>query len=93
MRTLHRVTGDSVEAFMDSIAAALEFPDYFGRNLDALYDCLTDLSWLPGGEHVVVWVGPSALRKADAEGYSAIASVLADAVADGSGLSVLLRAD
>ncbi len=22
---------------------ALSFPDYYGRNLDALYDCLTDL--------------------------------------------------
>ncbi|MFI6321282.1 barstar family protein [Nonomuraea sp. NPDC050556] len=89
MRTTHRVTGDSVEAFMDSIAAALAFPDYFGRNLDALYDCLADLT----GEHVVVWVSPSALRKADPDGYTAVASVLADAVADGTGLSVLFRGD
>lgn len=27
------------------IAAALNFPDWTGRNLDALYDSLTDLSW------------------------------------------------
>ena len=26
------------------IAGALDFPDYYGNNLDALYDCLTDLS-------------------------------------------------
>lgn len=25
------------------IAAALDFPDYYGKNLDALYDCLTDI--------------------------------------------------
>ena len=24
-------------------AAALEFPDYYGHNLDALFDCLTDI--------------------------------------------------
>jgi len=28
------------------IAQALEFPDWFGRNWDALFDCLNDLSWL-----------------------------------------------
>lgn len=38
-----------------AIAEALEFPDWYGHNLDALYDCLTDLSWLPEGEHVLVW--------------------------------------
>lgn len=29
-------------SFHDAIAAALGFPGYYGRNLDALYDCLTD---------------------------------------------------
>lgn len=27
----------------DAVAHALDFPEYYGRNLDALYDCLTDL--------------------------------------------------
>lgn len=26
------------------LAEMLEFPDYYGKNLDALYDCLTELS-------------------------------------------------
>ena len=25
------------------LRSALELPDYYGRNLDALYDCLTDI--------------------------------------------------
>ena len=28
---------------LDHIADALDFPPYFGRNLDALFDCLCDL--------------------------------------------------
>lgn len=27
-----------------TLAEALSFPDWYGRNLDALYDCLTDIS-------------------------------------------------
>ncbi|MFD9906509.1 barstar family protein [Streptomyces sp. NPDC059063] len=34
-------------AFMDRCAAALALPGWFGRNWDALADCLTDLSWAP----------------------------------------------
>ncbi|MEW2398366.1 barstar family protein [Streptomyces sp. NPDC046862] len=43
-------------AFMDRCARALGLPDYFGRNWDALADCLGDLSWAPAarGRLVVV---------------------------------------
>jgi hypothetical protein len=34
-------------AFMDRCVRALGLPDYFGRNWDALADCLRDLSWAP----------------------------------------------
>jgi RNAse (barnase) inhibitor barstar len=64
---------------MEAIATALSFPRYFGRNLDALYDCLTDLSWLPCGEHVLIWSGSERLKRADPKAYLAIRSVLSDA--------------
>ncbi|PXY20428.1 barnase inhibitor [Prauserella sp. PE36] len=64
---------------LDAIAAALSFPDYFGRNLDALYDCLTDLGWLPTGEHVLIWVASDVLKQADPRAYLAVHSVLSDA--------------
>ncbi|MBR6323200.1 MAG: barstar family protein [Lachnospiraceae bacterium] len=35
---------DTTRAVHEYLAAHLSFPDYYGKNLDALHDCLTDLS-------------------------------------------------
>lgn len=80
-------------AALDGIAAALSFPDYFGRNLDALYDCLTDLSWLPPGEHVLRWSHPDVLRAADPAGYAGIRRTLTDAEAATAGTTRPLRVE
>ncbi|WP_433871837.1 barstar family protein [Saccharopolyspora sp. CA-218241] len=64
---------------LEGIAAAMNFPEWTGRNLDALYDCLTDLSWLPEGEHVLVWSGHAALAKNDPKAFRGIQAVLRDA--------------
>ena len=40
--------------FFRELAHTLRFPDYFGRNWDAVYDCLTDLNWLPATGYVLV---------------------------------------
>ncbi|MCI2049043.1 MAG: barstar family protein [Lachnospiraceae bacterium] len=32
------------EEVQDYLAERMEFPDYYGKNLDALHDCLTDIS-------------------------------------------------
>lgn len=64
---------------LDGIAAAMSFPEWSGRNLDALYDCLTDLSWLPEGEHVLIWAGYQELAEHDPKAYVGISSVLRDA--------------
>lgn len=77
---------------LDAIGAALSFPEWYGRNLDALHDCLVDLSWQPDGEHVLVWAGHRQLEAADPEGYRAVLAVLDDAATSGVGrpLSVVL---
>ncbi len=45
-----RLDGNTIKTEVDfykAIVSALSFPDYFGENLDALYDCLNDLDWVP----------------------------------------------
>ena len=41
---------DALERF----AQALQFPEWFGGNWDALADCLADLSWCPAAGYVLL---------------------------------------
>ena len=43
------------EQLHDALSEALELPEWYGRSLDALYDCLTDLS-VPTTIHVALAV-------------------------------------
>lgn len=43
------------------VAAALEFPEWFGGNWDALEDCLSDLSWSAAGGWVLLFEGVDGL--------------------------------
>lgn len=42
-----RVLGDK-DALLTAVGHALNFPDYYGANWDALEECLGDLSWYQG---------------------------------------------
>ncbi|MDT0502368.1 MULTISPECIES: barstar family protein [unclassified Halomonas] len=48
----------SREALLDGLAASLAFPDHFGRNWDAAWDCLTELDW--SEERALVVLVPAA---------------------------------
>lgn len=44
----------TLDGCFDEVSSALFFPNYFGRNWDALDECLVDLSWLPAPAYVLV---------------------------------------
>ena len=51
------------EQLHDALSEALELPEWYGRSLDALYDCLTDLS-VPTPIQVEHWPQEDYLQRA-----------------------------
>jgi RNAse (barnase) inhibitor barstar len=69
--------------FLAAAAEVFEFPDYFGGNWDAFFDCLTDLEWQPTGQgHLVVWAGWADTDKETFETALEIFGEAADSWAD-----------
>jgi RNAse (barnase) inhibitor barstar len=42
------------DALFDALSSGLSFPEYFGRNFDALEECLRDLAWLPAERQLLL---------------------------------------
>ena len=51
---LNSASCGTVEQFYHWAAAGFRFPDYFGRNLDALLDCLRDIRYSEIGAQAIV---------------------------------------
>lgn len=60
-------------------ARALDFPDYFGHNWDALEECLADLEWLPAKGYVLFLTDAEQVLCDDEEDYATLLEVLSDA--------------
>lgn len=81
---LHGVT-DKAD-FMDRCARALALPDWFGRNWDALADCLTDPGLAPDGPgRVLVVQGWQSYARARPREWSIAQDVFATAAEPGRG--------
>lgn len=69
----------NIPSFIKALNRDLDFPDWFGDNLDALHDCLTDFSWRPAPGYVITLEGCEALR-ANPTSFAMFNEVLASAV-------------
>ena len=70
---LDGVQADKAANFHIQIASALGFPDYYGRNLDALADCLGDLT----EPTVLLWDAWAVFADADSRVFRTVAELLA----------------
>jgi hypothetical protein len=62
-------------AVLGLLSRTLAFPSWFGRNWDALEDCLTDLSWIEAPGLVIVIEGFSTYAKADPDGFAILLDI------------------
>ena len=67
-------------------AEALDLPDYYGRNLDALHDCLTEQA----GEIMVVILESELMSAALGDKFSRLLMLLSDVLEERDGFSVYI---
>lgn len=72
----------STEDALLQLGSALDFPNWYGANFDALYDCLTDPDWQPAKGHVLFINGITRLRAAHPVDFVTLIDVLQAAAED-----------
>ncbi|WP_435743916.1 barstar family protein [Nocardioides sp. SYSU DS0663] len=86
LRHADTVADPTKAAVLEALGDALGFPDWWGRNLDALADCLGDIE--APSRTLLLWDGWAGFAADDPRGFGLVRRLLADA-----GLAVLLRGD
>jgi len=66
-------------SLLGRMAEALAFPDWFGQNWDAFFDCLADLSWRPARGYVLLLEHADTMRHDAPEALDTALAILGDA--------------
>ncbi|MCZ8520926.1 MULTISPECIES: barstar family protein [Paenibacillus] len=78
----------TMDSFHQEFKTRLLFPDYYGHNLDALYDCLMDYAAAP---LVIRWIHFEDSRRQLGERVHALVQVLRDAASEMPGLELIIE--
>ncbi len=82
------------EQLMNAAATAMHFPKDFGRNWDALEECLTDLEWVEADGYLIYYDHIDGLLETHPDQFETLVEILRDAVSswkdDGEPMVVLL---
>ena len=85
-------TGESESDFHAALAATFGFPDWYGGNLDALWDCLLTCVTEPA---VLLWDGWGPLARSAPDRFTRLVRVFRDRAAtdEGAAFTLLLRGE
>ena len=64
------------DGVLSRLGRSLEFPEWYGANFDALFDCLTDTAWQPAKGLLILINGIAALRASDPDSFATLIDVL-----------------
>lgn len=73
---------DRIDAVLAALGRGLDFPEWYGHNLDALKDCLTDFSWCEAAGYIIVIAHAEGLQAADPAAFKALNDVFSAAIAE-----------
>ena len=66
-------------ALHNEVAAALQFPGYYGENWDAMDECITALDWMPAQWYLIHVNGIELVLPGDEKGFNIFLRILHDA--------------
>jgi RNAse (barnase) inhibitor barstar len=67
------------EALHNEVAAALQFPDYYGENWDAMDECIRDLEWMPAKWYLIFVSTIEEVLPIDESDFGIFLRILSDA--------------
>ena len=79
LRVIKGAKCQTTTGLLTECARALDFPDYFGHNWDALEECLADLEWLPAKGYILLITDAANVLPNDEEEYETFLEILRDA--------------
>ncbi|MFZ2266641.1 MAG: barstar family protein [Azonexus sp.] len=84
LRTVELDHFGKLDRILGELGQALHFPDWYGANLDALHDCLTDPEWLPKHGIVIQITGLDHLQQKAPHAFTTLLEVLGSAARERS---------
>ena len=79
LRVIKGAKCQATAGLLTECARALDFPDYFGHNWDALEECLADLEWLPAKGYILLITDAAQVLPNDEDEYETFLEILSDA--------------